>query len=73
MTNQCIPTLQGVHLFPNQGTISSILEPLQGKGFSFSSEGDLMEVSKEAHVIFQAERVNIVCMLWNSEVTVGGL
>ena len=32
-----------------------------------------MEVSKEAHVIFQAERVSNVYMLRNSEVTVGEL
>ena len=32
-----------------------------------------MEVSKEAHVKFQAERVGNVYMLQNSEVTVGVL
>jgi len=31
-----------------------------------------MEVFKEAHVMFQAERVSNVYMLRNSEVTVGG-
>ena len=41
--------------------------------FSFSFEGDLMEVSKEAHVKFQAERVDNVYMLRNSNVTTGGL
>ena len=56
-------------MFLNQGTTSSILEPY----FNFSSEGDLMDVFKEAHVKFQAERVRNVHMLRNSEVTVGGL
>ena len=32
-----------------------------------------MKVSKEAHVIFQVERVGNVYMLRNSEVIVGGL
>ena len=32
-----------------------------------------MEVFKEAHVIFQAERIGNVYMLQNSEVTVSGL
>ena len=32
-----------------------------------------MEVSKETHVKFQAERVGNVYMLQNLEVTVGGL
>ena len=32
-----------------------------------------MEVSKEAHVKFQAERVDNVYMLRNSDVTVSGL
>ena len=46
-------------IFPNQGTISSLLEPRR-EGFYFSSKGDLMEVSKEAHVMFQAECVGNV-------------
>ena len=49
------------------------LGALQEEGFCFSSKGDLMEVSKEAHVMFQADRVDNVYMLQNSEVTVGGL
>jgi len=57
-------------MFPNQDTISSLLEPYIEKG---SSKGDLMKVFKEAHVMFQAECVGNVYMLWNSEVTVGGL
>jgi len=32
-----------------------------------------MEVFKEAHVMFQAECVGKVYMLWNLEVTIGGL
>ena len=32
-----------------------------------------MEVSKEAHVKFQAERVGNVYMLRNSKITIGGL
>ena len=32
-----------------------------------------MEISKEAHVMFQAERIGNVYMLQNLEVTVGGL
>ena len=59
-------------MFPNQGIISS-LGALQGEGFCFSSKGDLMEVFKEAHVIFQAECVDNVYILRNLEVTVGGL
>ena len=49
-------------MFPNQGTISS-LGVLQGEGFCLSSKDDLMEVFKEAHVMFQAERVGNVYML----------
>ena len=36
-------------------------------------KGDLIEVFKETHVIFQAERVGNVYMLRNSVVTVGEL
>jgi len=32
-----------------------------------------MKVSKEAHVMFQAESIGNVYMMRNSEVTVGGL
>ena len=49
------------------------LGTLHGEGFNFSSESDLMEVSKEAHVKFQAERVCDVYMLRNSELIFGGL
>jgi len=32
-----------------------------------------MKVFKDAHVKFQAERIGNVYILWNSEVTVGGM
>jgi len=38
-----------------------------------SSKDDLMEVSKDTYVMFQAEHVSNVYMLQNSEVTVGEL
>ena len=49
------------------------LRALHREGFYFSLKGDLIEVSKEAHVMFQAESISNVYMLRNSEVTVGGL
>ena len=49
------------------------LEALHEEESNFSSEGDLMEVSKEAHVKFQAEHVSNVYMLRNLKVTVSGL
>ena len=55
-------------MFPIQGIISSLFEPYKG-GFSFTSEGDLIEVSKKAHMKFQAERVGNVYMLQNSKET----
>ena len=58
-------------MFSNQSTISSLLEPYKGKGFSFNSEADLMKVSKETYVKFQAERIGNVYMLQNSKVIVG--
>jgi len=57
-------------MFPNQGTILSLSLI---EGFYFSSKGDLLKISKETHVMYQAERVSNVCMLRNSEVTVGEL
>jgi len=71
--NGCITTLQCVRHVPDSRYNFISLGALQGEGFSFSSERDLMEVSKEAHVKFQSERVSNVYMLRNSEVTVGGL
>ena len=38
-----------------------------------SLKGDLIKVSKEARVMFQAERIDNLYMLRNSEVTVGEL
>ena len=68
----CITTLQGVCHVPESRYNLISLGALQKEGFCFSSKG-LMEVSKETHVMFQAERFGNVYMLQNSEVTVGGL
>ena len=46
------------------------LRTLHGEGFNFSSESDLVKVSKDTHVKFQAERPDDVYMLRNLEVTV---
>ena len=54
-------------MFLNQDTISSLLEPYMEKGFNFSSEGDLIEVSKDTHVKFQAERVGNIYILLKFE------
>ena len=69
----CITALQGVHHVPESGYNLISLRALQGEGFSFSFEGDLIEVSKEVHVKFQAERVGIVYMLQNLKITISGL
>ena len=69
----CITTLQDVRYVPKSRYNLISLGALHGEGFNFSSEGDIMEVSKHAQVKFQAERVGNVYMLRNSEVTVGGL
>ena len=58
-------------MFPNQGTISSLLK--YGEGFSFCSVGDLMKVFKDAYAKFQAEHVGDDYMLRNLDVIVGGL
>ena len=68
----CI-TIQGVRHVPESSYNLISLGALHREGFCFSSKGDLMEVSKEAHVMFQAEHIDNVYMLRNSEVTVGGL
>ena len=68
-----ITTFQDVLHVPESRYNLISLRVLQGEGFSFSSEGDLMEIFKEAHVKFLAERVGNVYMLRNLEVTVGGL
>jgi len=49
------------------------LGALQGEEFNFNSKSDLVEVSKEAHIKFQAERADNVYMLLNSKLIVGGL
>jgi len=69
----CIITLQGVHHVPESRYNLISLGALHREGFCFSSKGDLIEVSKDAHMMFQAERVCNVYMLRNLEVTVGGL
>ena len=71
--DRCITTLLEVHHFPESRYNLIYLGVLQGAGFYFSSKGDLMKVFKEAHVIFQAERVSNVYMLQNLIVTVSGL
>ena len=59
----CITTLQVVrHVFESIYNLIS-LGALHREGFCFSSKGDLIEVFKEAHVMFQAERVGNVYML----------
>ena len=68
-----ITTLQGVCHVPESRYNLISLGALQREGFCFSSKGDLLEVFKKAHVMFQAERVGNVYMLRISKVTVGGL
>ena len=65
--------LQGVRHDPESRYNLISLGTLQGEGFCSSSKGDLIEVSKKAHVKFQAKRVGNVYMLQNSEGTFGGL
>jgi len=48
----CITTLQSVHHVPESRYNHISLGVLHGEGFNFSSEGDLMEVFKDAHVKF---------------------
>ena len=57
-------------MFPNQGTILSLSLI---EGFYFSSKGDLLKISKETHVMYQAERIGNVYILRNLKVTVGRL
>ena len=68
-----ITTLQGIRHVPESRYTLISLGALHREEFCFSSKGDLIEVSKDAHVMFQAERVGNVYMLQNSKVTVGGL
>jgi len=69
----CITTLLGVRHVPEVRYNLISLGALQREGFSFNSEGDLMKVSKEAHVKFQVERVDNVYILQNSKVIIGVL
>jgi len=69
----CITTLQDSDHVPKSRYNLISLGALHREGFCFSSKGDHMEAFKEAHVMFQAERVGNVHMLRNSEVTVDGL
>ena len=69
----CITTLQGVRHVPESSYNLISLGALNGEGFDFSSKDDLMEVSKDAQLKFQAERVSSVYILRNSKITVDGL
>ena len=71
--DRCIATLQGVCHVPDSRYNLISLGALHREGFYFSSKGDLTKVFKEAHMMFQAERVSNVYILRNSEVTIGGL
>jgi len=71
--DRCITTLQSIRYVLDSGYNLISLRALQGKRFSFNSEGDLMKVFKETRVKFQSERVGNVYILWNSKVTVNGL
>ena len=53
--DRCITTLQGIRHVPDSRYNLISLRALQGEEFSFSSEGDLMKISKDAHVKFYAE------------------
>ena len=55
----CITTLQGICHVPESRYNLISLGALHREGFCFSSKGDLMEVSKDTHVMFQDERVGV--------------
>ena len=62
--NGCITTLQGAHLphhVPESRYNLISLGALHGEGFNFSSEGDLIEVFKDAQVKFQAVSAKFTC------------
>ena len=61
--DECITTLQGIYYVSELRYNLISHRALQGKWFTFSFEGDLMKVFKEAHVKFQAERVGNVYKL----------
>jgi len=71
--DECITTLQDIHHVPESKYNLISLVALHGEGFNFSFEGDLMKVYKNIQVKFQAERIDNVYKLPNSEHTVGGL
>ena len=48
----CITNLQGFHHVPDSRYNLISFGALEGEGFNFCSESNLMEVSKEAHVKF---------------------
>ena len=58
-----VTTLRGVRHVPKSRYNPISLGSLHVEGFEFRSEKDLMEVSKYAHVKFEAERVGSVYML----------
>ena len=62
-------------MFSNQESRYNLISlgALHREWFCFNSKGDLMKVFKEAYVMFQAEHVGNVYMLWNSKITIGGL
>ena len=68
-----ITTFQGIRHVPESRYNFISLGALQGEGFSFSFEGDLMKVSKEPYAKFQVKHVGSVYMSQNSNITVGGL
>ena len=68
-----ITALQGDRHVPESRYNLISLGALHREEFKFISEDDLMNVSKDAHVKFQVERVRNVSMLQNSEVAIGGL
>jgi len=69
----CITTLQSVRHVPKLRYNPISLGALHREGFCFSLKGDRMEVFKKAQVMFQAECIGNMYMLWNSAVTVCGL
>jgi len=63
----CITHLQDVRHVPKLMYNRISLEALYGEGFDFSSEDDLMNFFKDAHVKFQAERVGNIYILLKFE------
>jgi len=58
----CMTTLQGVRHVPESRYNLISLGALHKEGFCFSSKGDLMEVSKDTYVMFQAEHVGKILL-----------